>query len=394
MKYSLISFSIKRYFFLIFIIGSIGFLKAQKPETPRIDCVVPVEIQPQLLASETIWYDDFNSQPKSYAEGGEIFDDSMSFGQKGKSMLCLYEKGKQGVGGGKIFFGDSPAYPDKTVRKGEVFDEIYWRIYVKHEYGWLGSPAKMSRATSIVGVPWAQAMIAHVWAGSGSSLTLDPVCGVQGDKVVTRRYNDFERMKWLGNKPVSTFPIHATEEAGYWVLVESRVKLNTPGKADGINQLWIDGRLEVERKNLDFRGNYIKYGINAVFLEAYWNDGSPKTQSRWYDNFIVSSAPIGPVVCPANPKIIKTPFRGKGKPGSWEFEVASDFHGNNVAFKSNILSSGNTSEIGKSTGEFVGQLAGKSKLESGKTYYIRVRQSSYSGIYSDWSRWHQGFFVE
>jgi hypothetical protein len=101
-------------------------------------------------------------------------------------------------------------------------------------------------------------MIAHVWGGRGASLTLDPVCGVRGDRVVTLKYNDFAHMKWLGNKPASAFPILATEESGYWVLVESRAKLNRSGKSDGINQLWID----------------------AVFLEAYWNDGSPDTQSR------------------------------------------------------------------------------------------------------------------
>ena len=246
-----------------------------KPETPRIDFVIPVINQPQVKESETIWFDDFNDEAKTYAEGGTLLDNSESFGGVGKSMLCYYEKGEQGVGGGKIFFGDSPSYSATNVRRGEKFDEIYWRIYVKHEYGWTGSPAKMSRATSIVGVPWAQAMIAHVWAGSGASLTLDPVCGVKDGKVITRQYNDFERMKWLGNKPVSDFPLHATQESGYWVFVESRIKLNTPGKSDGINQLWIDGRLECERLHLDLRGNYTKHGINAVFLEAYWNDGSP-----------------------------------------------------------------------------------------------------------------------
>lgn len=73
------------------------------------------------------------------------------------------------------------------------------------------------------------------------------------------------------NKPVSNYPIHANSESGYWVLVECRARLNTPGLSDGIQQLWIDGRLECERQNLNFRGNYTAHGINAVFIEAYWN---------------------------------------------------------------------------------------------------------------------------
>ena len=78
-------------------------------------------------------------------------------------------------------------------------------------------------------------MIAHVWS-SGEALTLDPATGVRGDKVVTRKYNDFEMLKWLGNKPTSKFKLHSTEESGRWVCVEARAKLNTPGRKDGVIQ--------------------------------------------------------------------------------------------------------------------------------------------------------------
>ena len=181
--------------------------------------------------------------------------------------------------------------------RGKRFDEIYWRIYVKHELGWEGSPAKMSRATSIVSGNWQQAMIAHVWSGKDVTLTLDPASGVEGQTrtIKTTRYNDFENLNWLGNEPTSQFRISSTEESGYWVLVEASAILNTPGQNNGSSCLWINGQLEAERQNLNFRGRYTGHGINAVFLESYWNKGSIKTQGRWYDNFIVSTRPIGPV---------------------------------------------------------------------------------------------------
>ena len=317
--------------------SAVAAAEPQRPEVPRIDCVVPSLNQPHATDPATIWYDDFDGDPKPYAEGKSPLDGNMAFGQQGKSMLCLYEKGKRGRGGRKVFFGDSPTYVDRTVRRGETFDEIYWRIYVKHQHGWTGSPAKMSRATSIVTPKWAQAMIAHVWSSHSSSLTLDPVRCVKGSQVLTRKYNDWAGMKWLGNKPVSRLPIHATEESGYWVLVEARAKLNTPGKADGINQLWIDGRLECERRNLDFRGSYTGHGINAVFLGAYWNEGPPVTESRWYDSFVISTKPIGPVVCPANPVVIKTPYRGPSEAGCWRVELAADCDGKNVVYQSKRL---------------------------------------------------------
>jgi hypothetical protein len=374
--------------------GAAAGRAGEKPETPRIDCVVPSDEQPHEKDPATIWYDDFDGGPKAYAEGKSPLDEEVAFGDRGRSMLCLYEKGKRGVGGRKVFFGDSPTYVRQTVRRGEKFEDVYWRIYVKHQYGWTGSPAKMSRATSIVTPRWAQAMIAHVWSSTGGSLTLDPVRCVDGDRVRTTKYNDWAGMKWLGNKPVSEFPIHATEESGYWVPVEARARLNTPGKRDGLNQLWIDGRLECERRDLDFRGSYVKHGINAVFLEAYWNKGSPVTQSRWYDNFVISTKPIGPVVCPPNPVAIKTPYRGPGEAGGWELEVAADCEGRAVVWRSKRLPPGDRVKVDAAGGGFEDQLAGKDALESGKVYFLRVRQFGAGGAGSDWSRWHQPFRVE
>jgi len=178
------------------------------------------------------------------------------------------------------------------------------------------------------------------------------------------------------------------------VLVESRVKLNTPDQSDGINQLWIDDRLECERRNLNFRGSYTKHGINAVFLEAYWNQGSPVTQSRWYDNFVISTEPIGPVVCSANPTVIKTPYRGLDKAGDWQVELAADYDGKEVVYQSKPLPPGNQVKIDVKHGQFAGNLTGKNALAAGKTYFLRVRQSSVDGTQSDWSRWHQGFQVK
>ncbi len=363
-------------------------------EIPRIDFVEMAAPQPHEKDPAVIWYDDFSSE-KNYMDGTGKIDYNMDFGTGGGSVDAGFNKGDvTGRGNRKVAFGDFPA-GGKKVREGEQFDEVYWRIYVKHEHGWEGRPVKMSRATSIVSSNWQQAMIAHVWSGPDNSLTLDPASGVEGqtDVIATRNYNDFDKLTWLGNRPASKFQISATEESGRWILVESRAKLNTPGKSDGINQLWIDGRLEAERKNLNFRGKYTALGINAVFLESYWNKGSVKTQNRWYDNFVISTKPIGPVVCPANPVLHKNPYYGPGKLAEWEVELSSDYNGNDVVFNSGKLKDAEQVTVNKKSGKFVGSLAKKSSLESGKIYFCRVRQKSSEGNWSDWSDWHQGFKV-
>lgn len=358
---------------------------------PRIESVVPLEGQPQATAATCIFFDDFDGEPKPYTESQGGLDEQVAFGNRGRSMVCLYEQGQRGVGNRKVFFGDAPT--GTVLRKGESFQDVYWRIYVRHQEGWTGGgPAKMSRATSIVSPRWNQAMILHVWS-SGEALTLDPASGVRGDAVVTTRYNDFPRLKWLGNKPVSQFPISSTAEAGWWVCVEARAKLNTPGQADGVAQLWIDGRLAAQRENMNFRGGYDGHGINAVFLESYWNSGSPVTQRRWYDNFVIATEPIGPVLCPVNPTLLKTAWRGEGKPGAWEVQLTADAEGKTVVWQSEPITAGDRVRVDASTGRFVADLSGKTGLAAGRIYWARVRQQVQGGSWSEWSPWHQAFGV-
>ena len=126
---------------------------ATLPETPRIDSVVMSRSQPRESDPAVIWYDDFDGPVKPYTESQGELDAREAFGGQGRSMLGLYEKGQQGLGNRKVFFGDSPT--GKVVRKGKHFDEIYWRVYVKHQHGWTGGgPDKLSRATSIVAPNW------------------------------------------------------------------------------------------------------------------------------------------------------------------------------------------------------------------------------------------------
>lgn len=379
---------------VIFLCSGCG---KNQPEVPRIDYIELSKKQPQENDPDVIWYDDFDSE-KKYLESKGIIDRKEFFGSEGGSMAAGFNKGDvTGRGNRKLVFGDFPD-PDSlapVVKRGKGFKKIYWRIYVKHEYGWEGSPAKMSRATSIVSGNWQQAMIAHVWSGPDNSLTLDPASGVQGHTQIIKstRYNDFENLNWLGNEPSSRFRISATEESGYWVLVEASAKLNTPGKNDGSTSLWINGQLEAERQHLNFRGSYTGHGINAVFLESYWNTGSIKTQGRWYDNFVVSTSPIGPVSSPANPTLFKTAYSGPGDLAAWEVQIAMDPDGQRLVFKSEILGRKKQMTVTPLQGDFLGALREKSELSPRFTYFCRVRQKNSFGIWSDWSQWHQPFNV-
>ena len=360
---------------------------AQAEVPLRIDSVVPHPNQPQAADSAVIWFDDFDGPEKPYSESEGGFDERMGFGGAGRSMICSYSKGQRGIGNRKVFFGDSPT--GRVVRQGEVFDDVYWRVYVKHQPGWTGGgEAKLSRVTSIVSSRWAQAMIGHVWT-SGERLTLDPASGVRSGRVVSTKYNDFPNLHWLGNRPSAQLPISSTAESGWWCCVEARVKLNTPGGRDGIMQLWIDGRLESERLGLDWRGTYEGHGLNAVFLETYWNEGSPVTQTRWLDNFAISTRSIGPIVTPRRPTLLLGGQAPSLAPADWEAEVARP--DGNVVWRSKPVSHSDRVTVDATSGTFVGLLDGLDRLAGDSLYFGRVHQLSPDGKVTAWSPWHQQF---
>ena len=255
---------------------------------------------------EWIFCDDFESSQPLVAAGRyfEYDDNSGDFSvmdsigfNDSRGMRVRFQAGEVGAGGIKLAFGRNPVpYMNKQqIRPNEDFREIYYRMYLKMQAGWQGSPAKLSRATIFSSAQdWRQAMIAHLWSDDKEHLLIDPAsCVDAGGAVACTTYNDFNHLKWLGNKSGIT-PVFATDHADTWYCIEHHVRLNDPGQANGMQEFWINGQLEAVKTGLDFTGTYAAYGINAVFFENYWNSGSPRDQERYFDNIVVSTAPIGP----------------------------------------------------------------------------------------------------
>jgi hypothetical protein len=134
-----------------------------------------------------------------------------------------------------------------------------------------------------------------VWSGGANHnyLVLDPASGTDlAGNLVTTSYNDFPNLRWLGISSSAT-PIFDAAHVGSWYCIETHVKLNSSGQSDGVFELWIDGNAEASRTGLNWVGSFSAYGINAVYLENYWNSGSPATQERYFDNLVVSTQRIG-----------------------------------------------------------------------------------------------------
>lgn len=265
------------------------------PATSKAECAKP--------KPEWIWCDDFETDRLDryfeYSKAQGRFARTDGGGMDGSfGMRAQFLKGEIGAGFLHVAFGKTPQPYFRPVDAGtSAHRDIYWRVFVRYDSGWVGGGGfKMSRATSFVSESsWAQAMIAHVWSGKTKThhLAIDPASGTDLAGVVrTTTYNDFPRFRWLGSRGSIT-PVFHPSRLGRWHCIEARARLNDPGATNGLVELWIDDRPEANSRNLNFVGAMTQYGINAVFLENYWNGGAPRQQARYFDRFIVSTQRIG-----------------------------------------------------------------------------------------------------
>ena len=255
---------------------------------------------------EWIWCDDFETDRLrryfEYDDAKGRFVREVGAGNDGSTaMKSTYTTApQQSAGSLHLAFGRTPQPYFKPVDAGTAnYREIFWRIFVRYPSDWQGGGAeKLSRATSFVSSSsWAQAMIAHVWSGGDAPysdyLYIDPASGTDASGTIrTTTYNDFSNLRWLGAVKGTT-PVFSASMRGAWHCVEAHARLNTAGQSNGIFELWVDGKLNASKTGINWVGVYSAYGINAVFIENFWNRGAPVEEARYLDNFVVSTARIG-----------------------------------------------------------------------------------------------------
>jgi hypothetical protein len=277
--------------------GAPEVTETDPPGLPRIagECATP--------RAGWIWCDDFETDRlASYFEvstaGGALARVS-GVGQDGSwGMRGTYRPGDPNAGSMKVAFGATPdGYIDPVDAGTARYRDIYWRMFVRTQSGWTGQgPKKLSRAMVLATRDWGQAAIGHVWTPGPSGapeLQIDPARGTDANGALrTTTYNDIPNFTWLGAVPGTT-QVFSAGNANVWFCVEAHMRLNDAGQSNGVFELWVDQRLDARKADLNWLGSYSAYGINAVFLENYWDASSPTIQSRFFDNIVVSTQRIG-----------------------------------------------------------------------------------------------------
>lgn len=164
-------------------------------------------------------------------------------------------------------------------------DEIHVRWYQRWSPGFIWEPSatKMMILRPIAGYP---EFYPEVLWGNGQ-------LAIQAQ--VTREANwDSENFYQNRGEPV-------VFGGDRWYCIEVRVKLNTPGIADGELAAWIDGELKLQYLGREFRGSTpfdpapSTAQIQAVGATGYYGGLTPvpQLQYAWQDDVVVSTEPIG-----------------------------------------------------------------------------------------------------
>lgn len=195
---------------------------------------------------------------------------------------------------------------------GQEVQELYFRYYRKNSAGYSYSGQKVLSFNKCcaggAGIYWAGLGFN---IGQGSASTNAPDIGITN--------NHASNVIWRQN----VNPISMT--SGEWYYVEVHIKLNTPGQANGVYELWADrcpgGKctgtptLRARHTNVPWGKDASNGGIGAVWLENWANNGSGQGSKgqEWYDNikasktfngFVGATSPTPP---PPDPTPTPTP---------------------------------------------------------------------------------------
>jgi hypothetical protein len=82
-------------------------------------------------------------------------------------------------------------------------------------------------------------------------------------------------------------------ERGRWYCFEVMIGLNEPGKSDGEQAFWIDGKKLLHMKDIRWRDSDI-LKLNFMWFAVYIHK-AVQDNTCWYDNLVISTEYIGPL---------------------------------------------------------------------------------------------------
>lgn len=376
---------------------------------PKVNRVIPLSAS-NVENQGVFFYQNFEelAQLKNdFHDSGNLFDSIMSISEadafSGRKSIQnnyisrdRYKEGEDPGSSGWVwrFFGDNKIKTHIPVQDTTPQLRIFAGWYHKFEEGFTSQagrgtlPPKMARMRCFT-TPWKAVYSVLFWIeGETGYITIQQHTKAPG----------VER-EWLPNYNTS-FNLNTPENLGRWIHFELGVTLGEGHHSDRV-QAWADGQLICDIINQDLAGGHRQETLNAMSWDGYWNGGSPREQSRFFDDLVIAKKPVGPARTGTNPVIEIARQPDEESIIRYHLEVAqtvqhplpiTDPARKHPKLTYKTVWSGeskiNRVEVNSTTGNF---LNGKTQLEYNTLYSVRLRQQAESGEWSEWSQWHAAF---
>ena len=294
------------------------------PATPKVERVRPLAADPLETAPGVFFHEGLETITNLKERFNDIGVDEGRFRITGtdpfrgkKSIQQTYRtlsevpKGADPGNAGWVwrFFGDNP---NGRVENRGKYETVVARWYHKFEEGFTPRdgthfPPKMARMRCFGEGSWSGVYTVLFWIEPPDGhLSIERHTRAPG---AHREWTPNHAANWRFSDPVNV---------GRWVHFEMRVALGKGKRSDTI-QAWADGVLVCDMVGDDLAAGYKKFTLNGMSWDCYWNGGSPVEQSRFYDDLMLSTQPIGPARTGPNPVIVASV---SSEAGGWEVEAA------------------------------------------------------------------------
>jgi len=257
---------------------------------------------PQPLPPDWIFCEDFDAATDPASRFFEFdIDPAMevvdTVGASGTSSLQVtHVLGEVGQSSVSVAFGRNPAVTDPDPPQpwpNEDFDEVFARVRLKMDEDWPDTgPGAFLVMAAYGSSDRGEASRLLLEALAPQFVATPSTCVAPDGTLACSRDND------PAQTPLTALegrtPLFSTAYADAWHCVEVHMKLNAPGGADGLVEVWVDDVLEVSQAGLDWRGPWQDYGINLFQIPSGGRRGdSPTVFRRWVDDVAIARSRIG-----------------------------------------------------------------------------------------------------
>ncbi len=254
---------------------------------------------PEPLPEGWIFCEDFEGdEPEANFDSfpnADEFAVSDELAHSGSSAIRIrHLSGQNNVGSAHIRFGDAPQ--GRVIEQPESqFDEVWVRAWVANDLQWPGGGHGESLKLEALAAGDARVSHAmmHNFHEDDVQRMLLSTC-VNDGMLECDGVQDFMDDVNIASAP-GTAPINASGQAGQWHCVVLHARLNDSGDTNGAGSLSVDGQLEVEADQLDWRGP-IDVGFNRLRVTSWATPaGTDDDRTRYVDDVAVAAVEL---TCP------------------------------------------------------------------------------------------------